>query len=128
MTGVEELLDGGEIDKALEAASRDDIELLSRKALELMEIDDEGQLVSNRIFRRIIELEPSSLAAHNNLGVLLFRQGKYPEARKEYKQAIDVGIEEDKGEVLGIDNGSIPFHVHDVLGEGRSEDEEGVPS
>ena len=39
---------------------------------------------------------------------------------------MDVGIEQDERQVLGIDDRGIPLHVHDVLEEGRPEDEEGV--
>jgi len=39
---------------------------------------------------------------------------------------VDIRIEEDEGEVFRIDDGGIPLHVHDVLKEGRPEDEEGV--
>lgn len=40
---------------------------------------------------------------------------------------MDIGIEQDQGQVLGIDDRGVPLHVHDVLGEGRPEAEEGVP-
>jgi hypothetical protein len=39
---------------------------------------------------------------------------------------VDVGIEEDEGEVFRIDDGGVPLHVHDVLYESRPEDEERV--
>ncbi len=93
MVKVNQLLEEERVDDALKVAKSRDVDLLLEKGISLMDSDDEIGGKAERVFRKILELDGKNLQAHNNLGVLLFRQGRYKEAKKEYKEAINVGLE-----------------------------------
>jgi superkiller protein 3 len=83
---VKELIERGEIKKALKLAGKQDIE-------DLYEIGEEKLLPSEalkaeRIFRRILELEPENDRAHKRLGDWLYDLGRYNEAEREFEEAI----------------------------------------
>ena len=51
----------------------------------------EGRLEeAERLYRSILENQPTNLDVNNNLGVLLFNLGKYNEAEASYKKAIEL--------------------------------------
>jgi tetratricopeptide (TPR) repeat protein len=45
---------------------------------------------AERLYRKVIELNPQDAAAHNNLGLTLQSQGRLPEAKAEFEQALKI--------------------------------------
>ncbi|MCW6038714.1 tetratricopeptide repeat protein [Spirulina subsalsa FACHB-351] len=45
---------------------------------------------AERVFRRVLQVEPNDAAAHNNLGLALYNQGKLEEAIASYQRAIQL--------------------------------------
>lgn len=43
--------------------------------------------IARNFFERVIRIEPNSVNAHNNLGVVLFRQGQFHEAQQAFQKA-----------------------------------------
>lgn len=41
-------------------------------------------------FREAIRINPNDVKAHNNLGLLLMKQGKYKEARAKLEKAVEL--------------------------------------
>ena len=55
----------------------------------------QGRMWDEAIFRwqRVLEQDPDSAAAHNNLAVAYERQGRWEDAEKEYQQALALAPE-----------------------------------
>ena len=87
---VKELIERGEIEKALKLAGKQDIEyLLYEVGEDFMQSDLESDLINaEEIFRRILEIEPENDRAHKKLGDCLHDLGRYNEAEREFKEAI----------------------------------------
>ena len=89
---VKELIERGEIEKALKLAGKQDIEyLLYEVGEDFMQSDLESDLINaEEIFRRILEIEPENDRAHKKLGDCLHDLGRYNEAEREFKEAIRI--------------------------------------
>ena len=86
---VKELIERGEIEKALKLAGKQDIEyLLDEVGEDFLQSDLVSDLINaEKIFRRILEIEPENDRAHKKLGDCLHDLGRYNEAESEFKEA-----------------------------------------
>lgn len=83
---VKELIEKKRISEALKLAGKQDIE-------DLYKVGEEDFMPSDlinaeKIFRRILEIEPENDRAHKKLGDCLHDLGRYNEAESEFKEAI----------------------------------------
>ena len=89
---VKELIERGEIEKALKLAGKQDIEyLLYEVGEDFMQSDLESDLINaEEIFRRILEIEPENDRAHKKLGDSLYNLERYNEAKREWREVIRI--------------------------------------
>jgi len=76
----------GRIVEAIEGATIDDVQVMEKIADALAEeIDQESRSRAILIYKKILYFKPDNAPAHNNLAMLLMKDGRYDEARKEYQ-------------------------------------------
>ena len=87
---VKELIEKKRISEALKLADKQDIGyLLYEVGEEFMQSDLVSDLINaEKIFRRILEIEPENDRAHEKRGDCLHDLGRYNEAESEFKEAI----------------------------------------
>lgn len=82
---VKELIEKKRISEALKLAGKPDIEYLYYEVGEDFMLAD--LINAEKIFRRILEIEPENDRAHKKLGDCLHDLGRYKEAESEFKEA-----------------------------------------
>ena len=85
---VKELIDKKRISEALKLAGKQDIEYLYEVGEDFLQLDLVSDLINaEKIFRRILEIEPENDRAHKKLGDCLHDLGRYNEAKREWREA-----------------------------------------
>ena len=88
---VRELIERGKIEEALKLAGKQDIEYLYEVGEDFMQSDLVSDLINaEKIFRRILEIEPENDRARNKLGNLLYNLERYNEAKREWREVIRI--------------------------------------
>ncbi|ODS38632.1 MAG: hypothetical protein A7316_07535 [Candidatus Altiarchaeales archaeon WOR_SM1_86-2] len=49
--------------------------------------------LAEKIFKKILEMDPNNVKVHHNFGILLYMAGRYKDAEKEFREAIKISLE-----------------------------------
>ena len=73
------------------SAIRDDPEYyLAHSELGLWHLQHENFITAKKLFVRSLAIHPQDAATHNNLGIVLFKQGNLGEAEQQIRAALQV--------------------------------------